>query len=81
MLNVMDGIDQMPLTSRPSHSKMRFCLDCHNDPASGVRPPNQVTRMDWSGVSERELKAFGHAFLSHKDVDPKELVNCKTCHR
>ena len=74
-------IDTMPLTYQAKPFQMRFCLECHNDPASGVRPLSQVTRMDWSGVSDSELKAFGTAYLSHKDVEPKRLTNCETCHR
>ena len=74
-------VDQMPLTWRAKPFTMQFCLDCHQDPAKGLRPPGMVTRMDWSGADKDALKAFGSETAAHKGIDPKRLTNCETCHR
>ena len=74
-------VDEMPLTWRAKNLSMDFCLDCHNDPAKGLRPPAMVTRMDWSGVPSEWLRRYGKAAAAHRDIDPKRLTNCETCHR
>ena len=74
-------VDEMPLTWRARPFTMQFCLDCHQDPAKGLRPPGMVTRMDWSGADKDALKAFGSETAAHKGIDPKRLTNCETCHR
>jgi hypothetical protein len=74
-------IDRMPLTYQAKPFEMRFCLNCHNDPASGIRPPSQVTRMDWSGYDRDALRRYGASVVRHRGIDPKRLTNCETCHR
>jgi hypothetical protein len=75
-------IDQMALTYRAKAFQMRCCLDCHRNPAPHLRPPDQVTRMDWTdwdkdpvhaGYGARAMRAFG--------VDPAKLTDCNICHR
>ena len=40
-------IDRMPLTYRAKAFEMKFCLDCHRDPAPHLRPREAVFDMDW----------------------------------
>lgn len=74
-------VDTMPLTWRAKPFEMRFCLDCHRDPAPHLRPPSLVTRMeplDWTG---REQRAFAAAAMKRHHIDPTLLDNCGLCHR
>jgi hypothetical protein len=75
-------VDQMPLTVRAKRFQMTFCLSCHRDPAPRLRPPDQVTRMDWSGWEDVPAhKTFGAQAVKHFGIRPAELVNCEICHR
>ena len=74
-------IDTMPLTWRAKPFTMQFCLDCHRDPSEALRPPAMVTRMDWSEIDRRALKAYGATSAARKHLDPDRLANCETCHR
>ena len=74
-------IDTMPLTWRAKPFQMQFCLDCHRDPAPHLRPPDQVTRMDWSEWSVEEARRYGRAAMRRYHIDAAKLDNCEICHR
>ena len=59
-------IDQMPLTARAKPFEMKFCLDCHRDPAPHLGPPERQhgsARLERSG--EARLWRTGDACPSH----------------
>lgn len=76
-------VDQMPLTKAAHPFQMSWCLDCHRDPEKALRPPSQVTRMEWgdwsSTQADRIALAKNLAQLAAKT--PGELTQCNTCHR
>ena len=73
-------VDRMPLMARSEPFTMKFCLDCHRDPAPHLRPREQVTRMDWS--SERDPHhAFGRQAMQAFGIVPSKLTDCAICHR
>jgi hypothetical protein len=75
-------IDRMPLTWRAEPFQMRFCLGCHRDPAPRLRPPAQVTRMDWRGWDATPAhRAYGAQAARRFGLQPAKLVNCSICHR
>ena len=74
-------VDKMPLTWRAKAFTMDFCVDCHRHPEMALRPPQMVTRMDWSGVNPDLLRQYGIRIAGHKGLDPNRLTNCETCHR
>jgi hypothetical protein len=75
-------VDRMPLTVRGHPFQMTFCLSCHRDPAPRLRPPDQVTRMDWSGWEDTPAhRAYGALAMKHFGIEPAKLVNCEICHR
>ena len=75
-------IDEMPLTWRAHPFQMRFCLDCHRDPAKALRPPDQVTRMDWTAwEADPRNRGYGHARLRALHIDVSQLTSCGVCHR
>jgi hypothetical protein len=75
-------IDTMPLTYRAVAFQMRWCLSCHRDPAPRLRPPDMVTRMDWSKWDEDGAHAdYGRLAMKALSIDPSKLDDCALCHR
>ncbi|WP_395332061.1 cytochrome c3 family protein [Novosphingobium sp. BL-8H] len=74
-------LDEMPLTYRAKALQMQFCLDCHRNPAPNLRPPEQVTRMDWRGWNKDIATRYGNAALARFHIVPGRLDNCGLCHR
>lgn len=75
-------VDDMPLMMRAKPFTMRFCLDCHRDPAPHLKPPDEVTRMDWRGWDAvPEHRAYGLAAARRFGLDKTRMTNCGTCHR
>ena len=63
---------------------MAFCLDCHRDPESRVRPLEEITNLEWSwsddpNVAATKQKAFGKDFVEHAKIHASQ--NCSACHR
>ena len=76
-------VDKMPLMARAQPFQMRFCLNCHRNPAPQLRPPDQVTRMDWSDWDKHpeEHKLYGELMAKAYGIEPSKLDNCNICHR
>ena len=72
-------VDTMALTERAKPLTMQFCLDCHRDPAPHLRPPDQITNMDWK--PDRDREAEGHALLQKYGIRVGEITHCNVCHR
>src|SRR5438309_9063020 len=57
-------VDRMPLLYQEASLQMRWCLDCHRNPAKYVRPRDQVFNMNWEppaddpGLGERLVKDY-----------------------
>ena len=75
-------VDEMPIMARGHPFQMRFCLDCHRDPAPNLRPPDQVTRMDWTAWErDPRSRGYGEGRLRALHIHPAELTHCGICHR
>jgi len=74
-------VDKMPLVWKEQPLFMKWCLDCHRDPAEFVRPRSEVFNMDFDSKSlsrsEREELLLNHG-VDHSD---HRLTNCSICHR
>lgn len=69
-------VDQMNLTYQQPTLHMEWCLDCHRNPESYVRPKSELFNMNW--------RAEDQAALGAKLVDEYHIVkrtDCSTCHR
>ena len=70
-------VDEMPLMWRAETLNMDWCLSCHRDPESFVRPRSEVFSTDWDPASldqdQREELA--------REYHLQSLTNCSTCHR
>jgi hypothetical protein len=84
-------IGNMPLTYRANTLYMRWCIDCHKNPALHVRyrpdDPRQkdITRPDVFNpnyVEPLDQLAFGRQLVKeYKIKEPKLITDCYTCHR
>ena len=74
-------IDKMPLTYRAEPFQMQWCLSCHRDPAPHLRPPEMVTKMDWSGWDAETHALFGQLAMKTYGIEPRKLDDCSVCHR
>ncbi|MBZ6075697.1 cytochrome c3 family protein [Microvirga puerhi] len=75
-------VDQMPLMMQAKPFQMQWCLDCHRDPAPHLRPPDQVTRLDWTQwEADKDHEVYGKLMVKAFGIEPKHLDSCNICHR
>ncbi len=77
-------IDQMDEVYHAKPLSMSFCLECHRDPASRIRPLDKVTDLHWTWNEDpkvsAELQRANGKKLVH-DWNVQSLQNCSACHR
>jgi hypothetical protein len=70
-------VDRMAQVEQIAPLTMGWCLECHRDPYPNLRPPEEVTNMNWQPDSDaREL---GELLARKYDVHTR--TSCTTCHR
>ncbi len=75
-------IDQMDQVMQVKPLSMGWCLDCHRDPGSHLRPADQVTSMTWAPDPDKDPKELAHELLQHYKIhDVQYMQSCSTCHR
>jgi hypothetical protein len=58
---------------------MKWCLDCHRNPAKNIRPRDQVFKMGYvPAIAQEEL---GPKLVQEYKVNVRQLTNCSICHR
>lgn len=77
-------IDKMDEVYHAKPLSMSFCLDCHRDPASKIRPLDKITDLSWTpspdpNVAIQWQKSEGKKLVEHWRVE--SLQNCSACHR
>jgi hypothetical protein len=72
-------LDRMPLTWKSKTLYMKFCLDCHNDPAKFIRPRNEVFNLEWRRPPDQY--AQGQKLIKEYHVNTIQLTDCSMCHR
>jgi hypothetical protein len=73
-------VDRMPLTYRAKAFEMKFCLECHRDPAPHLRPRDAVFDMDWKPPPDHVV--LGRKLMKlYRIRSPEQLTSCGTCHR
>jgi hypothetical protein len=70
-------VDQMLEVRLVQPLSMAWCLDCHRNPASAVRPRGLVTKLDWQ--PDRDPAQIGRELVAANHIHPP--VNCSGCHR
>jgi hypothetical protein len=72
------AVDRMPLTWRVAPLTMRWCLDCHRDPAPHLRPREEVFNLDWR---PKDPGTLGARLMREYRIDARRLTDCSVCHR
>lgn len=70
-------VDQMIEVKQVQPLTMAWCLECHRNPATHIRPAEFVTKLDWK--PERDPAEIGREIIVKKKINPP--VNCSGCHR
>jgi hypothetical protein len=71
-------IGDMPLTWRATDMTMRWCLDCHRNPAPRLRPREAVFNPHWRPTSDTPS---GAQLMAAYRIHPQTLTDCTVCHR
>ena len=73
-------VDRMPFTYQEKSLLMRWCLDCHRNPAPHLRPREAVFSMTWQ--PPKDQPRLGQELLRHYGIrDSDQLTSCSRCHR
>ncbi len=70
-------VDEMVEVKQVEPLNMGWCLDCHRDPASRLRPAALVTKLDWT--PDRDAAEIGREIIAEKHIAPP--THCSGCHR
>ncbi|MBL8879432.1 MAG: cytochrome c3 family protein [Phycisphaerales bacterium] len=70
-------VDRMEKVFQAQPLSMAWCLDCHRNPDARLRPPELVTKMDWS--ADAQQTQWAEKFRKTHNINPKQ--DCSTCHR
>jgi hypothetical protein len=71
-------VGAMPLMTKGEPLTMRWCLDCHRDPAPRLRPHDEVFAPTWTPPSDQPER--GRALMTEYHVHTTQLTSCSTCH-
>jgi hypothetical protein len=73
------AVDEMPLMSKEHSFYMKWCLECHQDPARYVRPKEEVFNMKYEApANQAEL---GKKLVEEYHIQTQQLRDCSMCHR
>jgi hypothetical protein len=70
-------VDQMERVQTVQPLSMTWCLDCHRNPESRLRPREHVFDLGWTTDEDRNL--LGARLRQEYGLDPR--TDCSTCHR
>lgn len=71
-------VDKMPLTWKENTLYMKWCLNCHRDPAKFVRPREEVFNMAWQPANQ---STTGPELTAAYEIHVTQLTDCSMCHR
>jgi hypothetical protein len=71
-------VGRMPLTYKAATLTMRFCLDCHRNPAPNLRPRDAIFDTGWRRTPATQS---GATLLAQYHVTDRALTDCSICHR
>ena len=73
-------VDRMPLTWQENSLQMQWCLDCHRNPATVLRPKEFITTMGYVPAEPQEV--IGERLMKENKIQSVRLLtSCSTCHR
>jgi hypothetical protein len=72
-------VNEMDIVHQVKPLSMLFCLDCHRDPESFVRPVEEVYNLNWKAPTAKDQKEMGTQFVHDWRIHPPQ--SCSGCHR
>jgi cytochrome c553 len=73
-------VDQMGAIEQYAPLTMQWCLDCHRNPKSNLRPQEFITSLTWQPPADHKAaEALGDELMKQNDVHSR--TSCSTCHR
>lgn len=73
-------VEQMPFTYQVPTLLMKWCVDCHRDPAQEVRPREEIFNMNYRKPADQ--RALGRRLVQDYGIrSPNQLTSCTVCHR
>ena len=69
------NIHQMEVVRQAKPLSMGWCLDCHRNPTSNLRPPEEVTNMEWFPPKDHD------AWAEQAALELEPPTDCSGCHR
>lgn len=73
------AVNQMPLMWAANALYMKWCLECHRDPARFVRPRDEVFSIDWQPPPDQLER--GRVLVREYGINTRQLTDCGICHR
>ncbi|MEI9896411.1 MAG: cytochrome c3 family protein [Chthoniobacter sp.] len=66
-------VNEMPVVYHAKPHSMAWCLDCHRDPKSALRPLNQITNLNWEPKDE-DVQKFVSTFGRPEGWEGKDIT-------
>jgi hypothetical protein len=70
-------IDEMEVVAQARTLSMSWCVDCHRNPDPHLRPPDEITTMDWTPPKDQ----LEQAARMRADLRLAPPLDCTGCHR
>ena len=72
-------VNEMEVVTHTQPLSMSFCLECHRDPASRVRQPEDIYDLDSPTIAATAGLEAGEKFVHDWNIKPPQ--SCTGCHR
>ncbi len=72
-------INQMAVVWHDQPQSMGWCLECHRQPETKLRPKEEIYNLDWKAESSKAQREMGQRFVKDWNINPPE--SCAGCHR
>jgi hypothetical protein len=70
-------VDQMEVVRQEEPLSMGWCLECHREPETRLRPREFVTDLGWE--TDEDRFELGKMLMEKNNIHPRQ--DCTTCHR
>ncbi len=71
------NVAAMEVVEQKEPLSMSWCIDCHRNPEPFIRPPGDITKMNWTPPANQ--LEFARKVIDEKKIKPP--VDCSGCHR
>lgn len=71
-------VGAMPLTAKGEPLTMRWCINCHENPAPHLRPRNEIFAATWNPPADQAER--GRRLAAAYQLHTRQLTSCSTCH-